>query len=82
MVRKQLALFLRTANPSFFEIRTGDLEVYMPRYEFYCDDCKKAFELILTLAEYEKGKVKCPKCGREHIHQEAAAFFAVTSKKS
>ena len=54
----------------------------MPRYEFYCEDCKKPFEAILTLAEYDKGKVKCPKCGRAHTHQEAAAFFAVTSKKS
>lgn len=54
----------------------------MPRYEFYCDDCKKPFELILTLAEYEKGKFQCPNCGKEHTHQEAAAFFAVTSKKS
>ena len=57
-------------------------EVTMPRYEFYCEDCKKTFELILTLAEYEKGKVKCPTCGKEHVHQEVAAFFAVTSKKS
>jgi len=54
----------------------------MPRYEFYCDDCKKVFELILTLVEYEKGKVRCPKCGKEHVHQEAAAFYAVISKKS
>jgi len=23
-----------------------------------------------------------PKCGSEHVHQEAAAFFTVTSKKS
>jgi putative FmdB family regulatory protein len=57
-------------------------EVVMPRYEFYCEDCEKPFEVILSLAEYEKGKIKCPKCGREHIHQQAAAFFAVTSKKS
>jgi putative FmdB family regulatory protein len=58
------------------------LEVAMPRYEFFCEDCKKPFEIILTLAEYEKGKIKCPKCGGKHVHQEAAAFFAVTSKKS
>jgi hypothetical protein len=25
----------------------------MPRYEFYCEDCKKPFEIILTIAEYE-----------------------------
>jgi putative FmdB family regulatory protein len=54
----------------------------MPRYEFYCEDGKKPFEVVLTLAEYEKGKIKCPKCAREHVRQKAAAFFAVTSKKS
>ena len=54
----------------------------MPCYEFFCEDCQKEFEVILTLAEYEKGEVKCPKCGAQHVHQEAAAFFAVTSKKS
>lgn len=54
----------------------------MPRYEFCCEDCKKPFELILSLAEYEKSKIKCPKCGSEHVQQEAAAFFTVTSKKS
>jgi putative FmdB family regulatory protein len=57
-------------------------EVPMPRYEFFCEDCQQEFETILTLAEYEKGEVKCPKCGGQHVHQEAAAFFAVTSKKS
>jgi len=54
----------------------------MPRYEFYCEDCKKPFEIILTLEEYEKGKIKCPKCSGKRVHQETAAFFAVTSKKS
>ena len=54
----------------------------MPRYEFYCDDCKKPFEVILSLAEHEKGKIKCPHCGKQHVHQEAAAFFVTTSKKS
>ncbi len=55
----------------------------MPRYEFFCEDCQKPFEIILTLTEYEKGKITCPKCGGgKHVHQEAAEFFAVTSKKS
>jgi hypothetical protein len=40
------------------------------------------FELILSLSEYEKNIIKCPKCGSEHVHQEVAAFFAVTAKKS
>ena len=54
----------------------------MPRYEFFCEDCQKPFEIILTLTEYEKGKITCPKCGSKLVHQEAAEFFAVTSKKS
>ena len=33
--------------------------VAMPCYEFYCEDCKKPFEIILTLAEYEKDKFGC-----------------------
>jgi len=45
-------------------------------------DCQKPFEATLTLTEYEKGNVACPTCGAKHVHQEAAAFFAVTSKKS
>ena len=54
----------------------------MPRYEFFCEDCQKSFEVILTLAEYEKGGVACPGCGASHVHQDVTEFFAVTSKKS
>ncbi len=54
----------------------------MPRYEFFCEDCQKPFEKILTLTEYEKGGMTCPECGGSRVHQEAANFFAVTSKKS
>ncbi len=55
----------------------------MPRYEYVCLECDHMFEKILTLAEHEEGaKIICPKCGSNHVEQEAAAFFAVTSKKS
>ena len=54
----------------------------MPQYDFTCQACKKKFTLILRLSEYEKGKVKCPKCGSTKLEQEWATFFAVTSKKS
>lgn len=47
----------------------------MPHYEFYCEDCNKPFEVILTLEEYEKGQIKCPACSKKHVHQEAAAFL-------
>jgi putative FmdB family regulatory protein len=54
----------------------------MPQYEYACKECKKTFSLIMTLAEYIKGKVACPKCKSKKVEQKVAAFFAVTSKKS
>ena len=54
----------------------------MPQYEFFCKACKKKFSVVLTLAEYEKNKVKCPHCESKSVEQAWAAFFAVTGKKS
>ena len=54
----------------------------MPQYEFVCQACKKNFGIILTLAEREKNRIKCPKCGSTKVEQKWAAFYAVTSKKS
>jgi putative FmdB family regulatory protein len=54
----------------------------MPSYEFLCKDCKKTFSVVMTLEEYDKGRVACPKCKSKKVEQKAAAFFAVTSKKS
>jgi putative FmdB family regulatory protein len=54
----------------------------MPVYDYVCKDCQKTFELVLTLGEHDKGDVHCPKCGSRNLEQDAAAFYAVTSKKS
>ena len=54
----------------------------MPVYDYLCKDCRKVFEKILTLAEYEKQTVTCPNCGGRNVEQELRAFYAVTSKKS
>ncbi|MGB7622122.1 MAG: zinc ribbon domain-containing protein [Terriglobia bacterium] len=54
----------------------------MPIYEFECLKCKKIFSLVLSLAEYEKKKPACPKCGSKQVEQLVEQFFAVTSKKS
>jgi putative FmdB family regulatory protein len=54
----------------------------MPSYEYICKQCNKTFSRILTLAEYEKGGVTCPLCKSKKVEQKAAAFFAVTAKKS
>src|SRR5258708_40268940 len=54
----------------------------MPRYQYLCPACSKKFSIVLTLAEHEKGQVKCPKCGSTKVEQQWAAFYATTSKKS
>ena len=41
----------------------------MPQYNFLCRACKKGFSKILTLAEYEKGKIVCPHCGNKNVEQ-------------
>jgi putative FmdB family regulatory protein len=54
----------------------------MPVYDYVCKDCRKTFERILTLHEHDSEQMRCPHCGSKNIEQEAAAFYAVTSKKS
>lgn len=54
----------------------------MPVYEYLCRDCQKEFEEVLTLTEHESEQAICPYCGSKNTEQEAAGFFAVTSKKS
>jgi len=54
----------------------------MPHYEFICRKCKKTFVLTMSLADYEKGRVACPKCKSKKVEQKLTAFAAVTSKKS
>ena len=54
----------------------------MPQYSFLCRACKKEFSKILTISEYEKGKIVCPHCKSKDVKRRWAAFYAVTSKKS
>jgi putative FmdB family regulatory protein len=54
----------------------------MPQYQFVCKECKKKFTLQMTLDEYAKGTFGCPNCKSKKVHQEVAAFFAVSAKKS
>jgi putative FmdB family regulatory protein len=60
----------------------GAKESPMPQYEYLCSSCGKKFTTILTLAEHDQRKVKCPKCGSTKVEQQWEAFFATTSKKS
>jgi len=54
----------------------------MPQYEFFCASCEKTFSTTLSLAEYEKGKMVCPKCGGRKLTQRVTMSYAATSKKS
>jgi putative FmdB family regulatory protein len=54
----------------------------MPTYEFFCETCKKKFEVILSISEYEKKSVRCPKCKGKKVSQQVVSFQTITSKKS
>ena len=54
----------------------------MPTYEYRCKECKKKFELVLTIAQHDKKKVTCPKCKSRKVGQQFSNFFAATSSKS
>ena len=54
----------------------------MPVYEYFCRECHKSFEIVLTLEQHEKKRIVCPKCGSRKVQQEMADFYAVTSRKS
>ena len=54
----------------------------MPTYEFVCEKCNKRFTLTMAIADYERKKMKCPKCGGTKVRQLISSFHSVTSKKS
>lgn len=54
----------------------------MPTYEFVCEKCRKRFTLVLSISEYEKKKMECPKCKSRKVKQQISSFQTVTSKKS
>jgi putative FmdB family regulatory protein len=50
----------------------------MPHYKFFCQDCQKVFDKILSLADYEEDEILCPHCGSKRW----CAFSAIASNKS
>jgi putative FmdB family regulatory protein len=54
----------------------------MPVYDYLCGDCHQSFEQVLSLTEHDREGIQCPYCGSKNVEQEAAAFYAVTSRKS
>ena len=54
----------------------------MPTYEYECKDCKKKFTVNLSVSEYGKGKVACPKCKSKKVQRNITTFMTKTSRKS
>jgi putative FmdB family regulatory protein len=54
----------------------------VPTYEFRCEDCKKDFTVVMSMAERDKGKVSCPVCKKRKVKQQISTFQTKTSKKS
>ena len=44
----------------------------MPHYEFFCHGCKKFFDKVLSLVDYEAGEIECPHCGSNNVEQQAS----------
>jgi putative FmdB family regulatory protein len=57
-------------------------EMAMPTYEFRCSQCGEEFERVMSVAEREKAKPKCPKCDAKKVEPVLSGFFAKTSRKS
>jgi putative FmdB family regulatory protein len=54
----------------------------MPHYEFFCQDCKKFFDKMLSRVDYEEGEVLCSHCGSQNVEQRWSALSALTSKNT
>ena len=53
----------------------------MPRYEFYCEQCKKEVALTLSIGQRERGDYKCLDCGGKKLQPLLGTFFTQTSRK-
>jgi putative FmdB family regulatory protein len=53
----------------------------MAVYEFVCQDCHKAFEIVRPMSESATAPA-CPACGSTHVERTYSQVYARTSKKS
>lgn len=54
----------------------------MPTYEYACGKCRTSFKIVMAIAEHDRRKPACPRCGARRNRQRFTSFFAVTAKKS
>ena len=44
--------------------------MFMPMYDFKCDECEHMFELNLPMSKSDSASKKpCPECGKETVHR-------------
>lgn len=49
----------------------------MPLYEYVCESCEHAFEVLQSLGADAEGIV-CPGCGHPRVHRQLSTFAAAT----
>jgi putative FmdB family regulatory protein len=54
----------------------------MPVYEYYCDNCRRAVALAMSINAHDKGTPLCPQCNGEDLRPLVSTFFSQTSRKS
>lgn len=54
----------------------------MPTYDFRCGGCRKKYTLTMSIAERDRKRIRCPKCGSSKAEPIFFSFFCKTSRKS
>ena len=60
------------------KLRKCLLTVFMPIYEYKCEDCGTKFEKLVRRTSETAG-LNCPSCGHNHLKQELSTFSAHAS---
>jgi putative FmdB family regulatory protein len=58
-----------------------DTEDAMPRYEYFCESCRKEVAVTQSMSEHAQGAT-CPDCGGRQMRPLVGSFFSKTSRKS
>jgi putative FmdB family regulatory protein len=54
----------------------------MPTYEYQCPGCNRKVTLRLSVAQHERGRQACPKCGHTKLTQLISSFLTQTARKA
>ena len=62
--------------------RQAERGLAMPIYEFVCLDCKKEFDVVKSVGEYDPKRIECPKCHSKKVERHWSRVFVETTRKS